>query len=372
MAEGRGLRAAFSYVVGLAILAGAGFVVWHIWQRNDAALIATREALAAEVARGPRVQVVPVTAGPTERLITLLADTRPYQTATLYSKVGGYLKSIGVDRGDHVITGQILAEVDSPETDRQYDAAVNDMENKRRNAARAHELMAHGSVSVQAAEQADTEFRVAVENVAQLATMRSYELLRAPFTGTVTARFVDPGALIQNSTTNQTSNQPVVTVSDESRLRVSIYVEQRDVPFVHVGDMADVADAANAERKVKARIARTANVLDPRTRTLFVELEVDNHDHFLLPGSFAYVTLHMPLPSYPEVPVAGLVMRGSNTFVAHVGKDDLVRLRPVKVVRTDGVRVSLGEGATVGDRVAINLPDEVGDGGRVQPVAMGR
>ena len=372
MAEGRGLRAIFGYVVGLIILAGAGVAVWHIWQRDDAALLATREALAAEVARGPRVQVVPVTAGPTERLITLLADTRPYQTATLYSKVGGYLKSISVDRGDRVVTGQILAEVDSPETDRQYDAAVNDMENKRRNATRARELMSHGSLSVQAAEQSDTDFRVAVENVAQLATMRSYETLRAPFTGTITARFVDPGALIQNSTTNQTSNQAVVTVSDEARLRVSIYVEQRDVPFVHVGDVADVADASNQERTVQARIARTSNVLDPRTRTLFVELEVDNHDHFLVPGSFAYVTLHVPLESRPEVPVAGLVLRGSNTFVADVGKDDLVHLQPVKVVSTDGVRARLGEGVTVGARVAINLPDEVGDGGRVQPVAMGR
>ena len=176
------------------------------------------------------------------------------------------------------------------------------------------------------------------------------------------------GALVQSSVTNQTSNQPVMTIADMSRLRVDVYVEQRDVPFVHVGDMADVADGSNADRHVRARIARTSDVLDPRTRTLFVELEVDNSEGFLVPGSFAYVTLHVPITAYPEIPVAGLVVRGTNTLIANVGGDSLVHLRPVKVASTDGLRASLAEGAQVGERVALNLPDEVGDGSRVRPI----
>ena len=131
----------------------------------------------------------------------------------------------------------------------------------------------------------------------------------------------------------------------------------------------DVSDGSNAERKVKAKIARTSGQLDPRTRTLFTELEVDNADQFLVPGSIAYVTLHVPLQSLPEIPVSGLIVRGSNTFVAGVGDDSLVHLRPVKVATTDGIRVSLAEGAKPGDKVAINLPDEVGDGSKIQPVA---
>jgi RND family efflux transporter MFP subunit len=204
--------------------------------------------------------------------------------------------------------------------------------------------------------------------VAQLDVMKSYEELRAPFDGTVTARFVDMGALVQSSVTNQTSNQPVMTIADMTRLRVDVYVEQRDVPYVHVGDMADVADGANADRKVRARIARTSDQLDPRTRTLFVELEVDNSEQFLVPGSFAYVTLHVPVASYPEVPVAALIVRGTNTFVADVGKDSLVHLKPVKVANTDGSVASLADGARSGDRVALNLPDEVTDGGKIRPV----
>jgi multidrug efflux pump subunit AcrA (membrane-fusion protein) len=146
-------------------------------------------------------------------------------------------------------------------------------------------------------------------------------------------------------------------------------VEQRDVPFVHVGDVTDVTDGSNGERKVRAKIARTAGQLDPRTRTLFTEIEVDNSDQFLVPGSFAYVTLHVPQRSYPEIPVAGLIVRGNKTFVAGVGDDSLVHMRPVTVASTDGIRVMLAEGAKLGDKVAINLPDEVSDGSRIQPVA---
>ena len=148
----------------------------------------------------------------------------------------------------------------------------------------------------------------------------------------------------------------------------------RDVPFLHVGDTADVTDEATPERRVKARIARTSNELDPRTRTLFVELEVDNTDHFLVPGAFAYVTLHLPMQSHPEIPVAGLIVRGTRTLVADIGDDQTVRLTPVTVVRTDGVKAALGQGAKVGQRIALNLPDEVGDSNRVQlpPLADGK
>jgi membrane fusion protein, multidrug efflux system len=368
MAKGGRSRTIFGYLVAIVVVVIAGAAVFHIWKQQDARLSATREALAVEVARGPSVQVVPITAGPKERLITLLGDTRPWQTATLYGKVAGYVKAMAVDRGDHVAAGQVVAYVESPETDRQYDSALADLENKRKNEQRARDLMAHGAGSIQSSDQADTDFHMAMQTVAQLAVMKSYEQLRAPFDGTVTARFVDPGALVQNSTTNQTSNQPVLTISDESRLRVDIYVAQRDVPFIHVGDTADVTDAASPDRKLQAHIARTAEMLDLRTRTLSVELDLDNHDHAMIPGSFAYVTLHVPLTSYPEVPVAGLVQRGTNTFVADVDADSLVHLRPVKVASTDGIRASLADGATVGGRIALNLPDGVVDGSRVRPV----
>jgi membrane fusion protein, multidrug efflux system len=355
-------------LIGMGVVAGAAYGALAMWQKKDAELLGTRRALAETVARGPRVQAVTVTQGAKERLIRLLGDARPLQTATLYSKIGGYLKSIQVDRGDMVVTGQVLAEIDSPETDAQLRSAMADLDNKRRNAKRARELVASGARSLQSIEQAEADAQIAEARVAELTNLQSYETIRAPFNGRITARFADPGALVQNATTNQTSNQPLVTLVDDSRLRINVYVEQRDVPNVAVGDWADVSDAADSTRKVRARIARTSGQLDPRTRTLFVELEVDNKDRFLVPGSFAYVTLHVPLQSYPQIPVAGLVVRGSSTFVAVVSDDGLVQLRPVTVAMTDGVQASLSAGIQTGERVALNLPDEVGNGGRVQTV----
>ena len=146
------------YLVGLLMVAGAAFGGLRLWQQKDAQLIASREALAEGVAKGPAVQVATIMQGPKERLITLLGDTRPYQTATLYGKVSGYVRSIPVDRGDHVKAGQVVAEVESAETDRQYDAAVSDLENKRKNAERERDLVARGWTSVQAADLG--EYRV--------------------------------------------------------------------------------------------------------------------------------------------------------------------------------------------------------------------
>ena len=102
---------------------------------------------------------------------------------------------------------------------------------------------------------------------------------------------------------------------------------------------------------------------------LFTEIEVDNCGQFLVPGAFAYVTLHVPQTSYPEVPAAGPIVRGNKTFVAGMGDDGLVPMRPVMVASTDGIGALLTEGARLGDKIAIDLPDKFNDGGRIQPVA---
>jgi RND family efflux transporter MFP subunit len=366
------LKSLLLYPLGLAIIGGAAFGAYTMSHNKDIALAASRAALAETVARGPVVQIATVKDGPKERLIQLLADTRPQQTATLYGKVSGYVTSMAVDRGDHVTGGDVVATISSVETDQQYEAAKRDVDNKKKVWDRQKELVAHGWTSQQSADQAETAYSMATAVLAQNETLKSYEQIRAPFDGVVTARFVDTGALVQNSTTNKTSNQPVLTIADDSHLRVDVYVEQRDVPYIHVGDVADVADGANSERKVQAKITRTSNELDQRTRTLFVELEVDNSNHFLVPGSFAYVTLHVPVESHPEIPVTALVVRGTRTFVANVADDLTVHLLPVTVAHTDGTNASLSAGAAAGERVALNLPDEIGDGGKVQLPPSGR
>ncbi|HXQ50115.1 MAG TPA: efflux RND transporter periplasmic adaptor subunit [Stellaceae bacterium] len=365
----RSAGATWVYSAGVVAVAAAAAGAAYFWRAGNIDLAAAREARANAVQLGPRVEVTTVSPGPAERTITLLADARPYATVTLYAKVSGYLKSIAVDRGDKVQTGQVLAEIESAETDSLYANATADADNKRKLAARNQELLTRGNVSLQAAEQSQTDLRVAEGNVRNLATMKSYEVLRAPFTGTVTARYADPGALVQNATTNQSSALPVLTITDSTKLRVGTYVEQRDVPFIRVGQAVDISDASNPDRVVHAVMSRSSGELDPRTRTLYVECDIDNAQAFLVPGSFVYLTLHVPIERLPRIPVNALIMRGDNAFVAEVSDSGDVHFRPVKVASTDGIMATLGLGIATGARVAMNLPGEVTDGSRIQPVA---
>jgi RND family efflux transporter MFP subunit len=367
MRERRGKLSRF-HVIGVAILGAALVAVFMLWRSQGQGLEQARAERAASLDAGPRVQVVSVVQGPTRRTLRLLADVRPYSTATLYAKVSGYLKTVKVDKGDQVKEGQVLAEIDSAETDEQYASAVADLENKRRVAGRNRELLARGTVAPQTAETSDTAERMAAALVSQLAARRSYETIRAPFGGTVTARYADPGALVQDAETSQTNALPIVTLSDASKLRVDVYVAQPDVPFIHVGDAVEVADASLPERKVQATVSRTAGMLDPQTRTLLVEIDVDNREGFLVPGSFAYVSLTAPIKSYPRIPVAGLFIRGGSQTAAVVDEGGHVHFRRVTASSTDGSIADIADGLTAGDRIAINIPDELTDGARIQPV----
>jgi RND family efflux transporter MFP subunit len=277
------------------------------------------------------------------------------------------MKSVLVDRGDRVQAGQVIAVIESPEIDQQYNAAVADLEHKRRNLARSQELLTKGNTTQVAMLQFETDARVAESNVKGLETMKGYQTLRAPFAGRVTARYVDPGTLITNAQTNFVSALPIMTISDDTRLRVYCYVQQQDVPFINVGDVAEVIDASNPERRMNAKVSRMTGELETRTRTMQIEINIDNTEGFLVAGSFANVRIHIPIKSYPQIPVSGLLVRGNDNFVAMV-ENDTLRYKPIRVATTDGNTVTVAEGLQKGDRIAINLPDEMTDGAKVQPI----
>jgi RND family efflux transporter MFP subunit len=161
---------------------------------------------------------------------------------------------------------------------------------------------------------------------------------------------------------------PIVTISDDSRLRVYCYVQQQDVPYINVGDLAEVIDASNPERRMEAKITRMTGELETRTRTMQIEINIDNAEGFLVAGSFANVAIHIPIKSLPQIPVSGLLVRGNESFVAMI-ENDRLRYKPIRVASTDGNTVTVAEGLRPGDRIAINLPDEVADDSKVQPVA---
>jgi RND family efflux transporter MFP subunit len=348
------------------IAAGAAVAYFHLVRTKDIA--AVREAKATVAELGPRVEVVNVAAGPKERVIKLLGDVRSGASTSLYGKVSGYMKTMHVDKGDKVDAGQIVAEIESPELEQQYAAANADLSNKQRNLARIRGLYEKGNATQVAMYQAETESTVAENNVAVLATTKAYQTVRAPFAGRVTARFMDPGMLVTNAQTNFVSAMPMLTISDDTKVRVYAYLQQTDVTFVNVGDVAEVSDASNPDRKKTATITRMTGELEQRTRTMLIEVHFDNADNFLVPGSFAYLTLHVPIQSHPQIPVTALLTRGNENVVA-VLDNNIVRFRPVKVASTDGSTISLAEGLKPGEQIAINVPDEVTNGSRVQPVA---
>jgi RND family efflux transporter MFP subunit len=325
--------------------------------------------LQEDLARGPRVEVTTAVPGPSEREIRLFSDVRPYQEVTLYGKVSGYLKTLAVDKGTMVKKGQFLAEIASPETDAQFASANADLANKKALAARAAALYKIGGASREESDQAETNYQVAQALVNQLETLRSYERLIAPFDGRVTARYADPGALVQNATSSQTSALPVVTISDATRLRVDAYVQQQDAPFVQIGDEAEIVDAANPARRVTAKVSRTSGALDPKTRTLLVEIDVPNAKDFFVGGSFAYVTLHLHVSAEPQVPVNALVLRDNKQYVAVPDDNNIVHFREVDIASTEGGTVRIGNGIQSGEKVVVNVPDEISDGSRIQPVA---
>jgi RND family efflux transporter MFP subunit len=277
------------------------------------------------------------------------------------------MKTMHVDKGDKVDAGQVVAEIESPELEQQYLAASADLANKQRNLTRIRGLYEKGNATQVALYQAETEATVAENNVAVLATTKAYQTVRSPFAGRVTARFMDPGMLVTNAQTNFVSAMPMLTISDDTKVRVYAYLQQTDVTFVNVGDVAEVSDASNPDRKKTATITRMTGELEQRTRTMLIEVHLDNADNFLVPGSFAYLNLRVPIKSFPQIPVTALLTRGNENVVA-VLENNTVQFRPVKVASTDGSIVSLADGLKPGEKIAINVPDEVINGSRVQPV----
>ncbi len=365
-------RPGLLFVFGVAAVIAAAVGVGLIASVRSSAASSEAASRTATMAAGPRVVVVPATRGAAERGLELQGEARPFATVTLYAKLSGYLKEIRVDKGDRVQANQILAVIESPELDRQYDAAVADANYHRLNAKRAEALAGPGVVSAREAELETSQAQIANATVASLATQKSYETLRAPFDGLVTARFADRGALVQNAANAQTSALPLVTITQPDKLRVYVYVDQRDAALVHVGDAALVSvPGAQPEVQRKGKISRFASDLDPKTRMMLVEIDLDNRDGKIVPGSYVSVALAIRAVSHIEVPVEALIIRDKKPFVAVVGADNHLAYRPVVIADNDGSRVQILSGLDEGAKVALNLGDSASDGDLIQPVTSG-
>jgi membrane fusion protein, multidrug efflux system len=347
-------------LVAAALLAGLLFFLHHHKLTTEA------ERRRQDVDRGPRVFVTEARAAPAVRDLTLPGDVRGFLQATVYAKVSGYVKSIVVDKGDHVTEGQVLGVLESPEVDQQVAGAQADLVIKQRTFQRYQQLVKKDYVSQQDFETAGAQFQVSQATVKQMKAMQAYETLRAPFAGVVTARYVDQGALVPAATGSTQSALPLVDIADLHRLRILVFVQQDAAPFVHAGDTVRIGVDQQPDLRIDAPINRCADALDPRTRAMLCEIWIAN-DHHLFPGAFVHVTLHLAAPRVPVIDSSALLMRGDKPSVAIV-RQSHVHFANVRPGLDDGKTVQIVAGLRAGERVVLSPPFELAEGAVVQEV----
>jgi membrane fusion protein, multidrug efflux system len=355
---------------GLLYLLGAGLVIAALvgaeWLKSARARQVTGELRQeqASAQAGPRTRVMTVATAPSTGHVTLLGETHSYLESVLYTKVSGYIKTILVDKGDRVKAGQLLATIESPETDAQYRAAIANARNLARISERDQHLVSRDMVAHQDAETAAANARVAEQDVANLAALTSYEKIQAPFTGEITARYADPGALVQAAT-----NSPILRISDTDVERLYVYPDQQQAAHIRVGDAAEITDPAKQRVKLAARVTRLSGEFDPATRTMLTEIDFANRSNVIPPESFVNVTIRYRQNNRDvEIPAQALVLRGTQTLVAVVSADDRVSYRPVTVASDDGAQVAIRSGLSAGERIAVSISDNVPEDGKIQPV----
>jgi membrane fusion protein, multidrug efflux system len=361
-------RSALVYLAGLGALVLVAFGVITLDARRKSQAQADAQVREETVRRGPRVRLVDVKRSSGVRHLVLQGEARPYAEVTLYAKVAGYLRDLRVDKGDRVKANQVLATVIAPELDAQYLAAEADARNKRVNAKRLTALAPSGVVSAQELEQGQAAADVAEATQAALSNQRDYRVIRAPFSGVVTARFADPGTLIQSAANAQSGAVPIVSVAKGDTLRVYVYLDQASASFVRAGDVATIRVPERPGWSRQAKVTRSSGALSPKTRTMQTEVDIENTDGAILPGSYVDVELDVKVPALLEIPAEALVMRGEKTAVAVVDGGNRVHYRPVVVADDDGQLVRLVSGVNQGERVALNLGSDTSDGSPVQVV----
>ena len=318
-----------------------------------------------EVAAGPKVRTLVLRPAGDGAPVAFHGEALPIASTTLYSKISGFVKTMKVDKGSRVNQGDLLAVLESPETERQTLALKAGAENAQRIADRLAQLGREGIANAQDVDNAKAAAVVAQEQWAAQRSTQDYLRVLAPFSGVVTARMVDPGAFIQNAS-GSTSAQPLLSLADTRRLRVDFFLDQATAAQARVGQAVDVSPADHPDRVRTVPIARLSGTLDRRTRTMLAEAELDNRDGGFLSGGYVQVALHLPKGAGPlELPAEAVLMRGPQAFAAAVA-DGRVRLQPLVLGADVGSRIRVLQGLKPGDRVVLNPAPGLRDGDPLQ------
>jgi len=365
-------------VLTIALIVVATLLVSGIWSRVKA-----RNTLNVETARAalPSVSVVsPKQTAPAEEII-LPGNVEPYISSPIYSRTNGYLKKWYVDIGARVKQGQLLAVIDTPEVDQQLQQSLSNLNTAKANLAlaqitrnRYQGLLRSNAVSQQDVDNAvgtynanEAIVQANQANVKQLEALQSFEKIYAPFDGIVTARNTDIGDLI-NSGSGGGTKTDLFHIAQPGKLRVYVNVPQEYSQGIKAGMTADLSLAEFPDRKFQGKLVRTASAINVTTRTLLVEIEVDNFSGTLLTGSYAEVHLKIPTQaSTLLLPVNALLFRTEGLRVGVV-KDGKVVLTAVTPGRDFGNQIEVVSGLKPDDQVIINPPDSIVSGQQVQVV----
>lgn len=357
----------------------------------------SQEAVAA-TAPAPTVAMVHPHRGEVREMASFSAEFRPYQEIALYAQVAGFVKTIGVDIGDVVHQGQVLATLEIPELDQQLaraQAAVaqaaGEVERARAQDEDAHECLRRLTavraqnqdlVAQQDVDDAQARARAAAASVtaalasqavaqADLDRLRSEgELctIRAPFDGVVTRRFADTGAIVRGGVSPSSPAMPLIQLSQNDRLRLRFPVPEHQAALVRIGQGVQVQIDCLG-RRLEARVDRIARAVTEDTRTMLVEADVANPDLALLPGMFATVSLatHV-VPRALLVPVQAISrdQEGASVFV--IGADDRLRRQPVTLGDEMPGEVAILDGLSPTDEVVVGGNERLVDGLQVHPV----
>jgi RND family efflux transporter MFP subunit len=387
----------------LGALVLAGYVLGYLPRLRREQVLAAEAR--AEIESLPVVNVERVTRSSGRSNLVLPGNIQAVTEAPVLARASGYMKKRNVDIGDRVTAGQVLAEIEAPELKQQIRQATAALEQAQQGiqmaeaaagSARANADFlrvtrdrygalqqqkvisqqeydtrqaafvagnAQSNAANKAVDVAKSNAAAAEANLARLNELLGYQQVRAPFAGVITLRNVDSGALVNEG------NTLLFRIAQTDRLRTYLNVPQMDAEAVRVGQAATLTIPDLRGRTFTGTVARTANALDPSTRTLLVEVQIDNHGGALMPGMYTQVDLAVPRKNPPLlIPADTLVVRSDGPQVALVGPDGVVHYTRVQLGRDLGDRLEALGGVAEGDRLVVNPGDGVREGVKVKAV----
>ena len=366
-------------VIGLAAVM-AGLFAIGLWPKWNALKTAQADAAKDEL---QAVMYVPVKRGNQKADIVLPVSLYAMQETTIYARTNGYLKRWLVDIGDPVKAGQVLAEIEAPEVDRELDQAhaaraqvKAHLELARVTSERYAALLKEDAVSPQEVDEKrgvhearKADYAAAEANLRRLEQMKSFQRVTAPFSGTIVARNVDVGSLIQAGSAS--SSGWLFKLAQTETIRAHAAVPQSSMRMIKPGMTVDLVVPELGERVFPAKVMRSAGAFDPATRTMVVEMHVPNHGGPLLPGMYAQAKINL-VNAEPnlQIPINALMVGGEGTRVAVVDTSGVIHIRAVKVGRDFGKEVEILAGLTDNERVINNPRDSLVEGSKVRATQM--